>query len=739
MDIKQLDLEPGFGFKGSVSISLQGIFLASIRLSIGYCGLDVIVNKLAIGKARLLNGLVYDKTISSIPIDGQFILMQDIAQNLQSLIDALLVNDNEEKDVSIGVTGLELGSSIQDKMIAFSKIIVELDVSEIKKLLDLNSIFTFIQSSGIISSLVSPGMFSIEGVDVNVVSSSNLQVSFDSMIRNPTQFSVSLGAMGVSIGVDDEPFADIKLSPIKISTGFSPFSNSISIALNNRLDSGLPSKIADLVNQIIQKSSSHDYFLTIQHFYLYHPNNPNGPGTINMLYPISIKLSTSLLLNLISTVSLLGEHSIVDISKLLPNLKDIQLFHPQLHSVELDAQPHRSLFLGVSASLFNPLPISLKVPYFKATVSLDNDEFVTLETQGLVLKRHDTSLNLQNYVKFGNSVELANNVAFFVKNLIYHGRIESSIGIKDVSFGSSSHDVNHLFSIVNLQLKALNPFLNRYIPSIRNQVLIYGQSMVTSFLRKNDIESKNNVLLFGLGNYVSIQVQNADVGFHPEQKIKIILQAKLDKFPFNVKMALPFVHFAIGLQDVARLNIELNNVYINHDVHLEVTCQILELQNLDSVLSNIILSPDSVSAIFDKQLEIYNLAFGYNSLDAISSLEKVHLHLYPRDAKPIYFKFLDWMRANLNITNLITYLDPYPTQLHVASLQHQTLETKFAVDFKKYAFPFKIHGLNYIHFNLFIDHSEFISIHCDLFDLNMMNGELKLSANVQFPSSIEIL
>ena len=141
------------------------------------------------------------------------------------------------------------------------------------------------------------------------------------------------------------------------------------------------------------------------------------------------------------------------ISALIP--KDIwKDFKPQIKFVQADAQPNYCLVAGSDIGYSNPLPVSAKVAYFAVSTRLDGMQMVDTEITSIQVDRNSGIIQPRIVIGFKKAGGLSDAVAKMTSHPL-NGKLESSIGINGIYFGSSTTAKNHLLSAINVDVTQL--------------------------------------------------------------------------------------------------------------------------------------------------------------------------------------------------------------------------------------------------------------------------------------------
>ena len=82
-------------------------------------------------------------------------------------------------------------------------------------------------------------------------------------------------------------------------------------------------------------------------------------------------------------------HPLIDISNIIPTESSLDHLAPSLTSVAVSVSSTKETTLNIESSLTftNPVNVSLKIPYLKLDIGIENNPAITLDINNLDLKR----------------------------------------------------------------------------------------------------------------------------------------------------------------------------------------------------------------------------------------------------------------------------------------------------------------------------------------------------------------
>lgn len=747
MDVTQLESDPGFNAKGAVNIALPG-WLPEIHVAIGYLDLAVTVETTAIAEAVLDGGLRFDKAQRITPLNANLYFKQSIADKIQSLVSAFMSTDH---DSSAGMTGFHMGPDRSRKIVTFSRIIVEIDVTSIRDI-------AMMIGKGAITSLIIPDMLVVQSVDLNVPSSTKVLLGMGTALHNPTPFSLNVGSVAFDAFVDGEFMTGISLSPLSISRGLGPLNLGLDMTISKGTDI-LSAKIGALVRQVVglanqglgfsefmadslQMLGEVFYTIDVTHLTLSPRHNPNGHGKIDMLSPVKLSLQVSQLYALSSAlIGTQAAFSPVSIAPLLPSKDNLFQLDPSIRSAALEATPHGSLEVGASVGYTNPLPISVHIPYCSATVTLGGLEkdLVIAHILGIHLSRGRGLLDIIAALKFPQTDP---NMPVSFSNLLSQflgGTISPSIGIKALSFGSGPGDVNVLLSHVAIELD----FVTKHLGWIGPYALQHGQQLLELYIQEYVNENSLQIVSTASGG-LEVQISNSlglvlhdlAVNFLPSRQMSISVNTAV-VFPFPVTLRLPFLRFSMGLDDFPFMDIRITGLSMNGQGSNEMSLGMHIIFHESEALTNAFnrLSTQLMKGFEGKDmLQFGSLFLGFTESDTIQTFSLVSIPLPLEPVIAILSKVFTNLSHRIDIVKLLDALGISLASLKARSLPHRTLDAGAGISFQN-NFKFTLHGLGHVEANIALDKEEMIDLSSSGLNLRPGLNTIDFGANLTFHSS----
>ncbi|KAI9009752.1 hypothetical protein BC832DRAFT_385864 [Gaertneriomyces semiglobifer] len=442
--IDQMTAAPGFAALGSVNVEYPP-GAPHLEVSLGYASLDLAVERIKAATVNMPTGLQFIPNAGPVNINAEAILSREPALPgaLQNLVNGFL------KDGSIptyaGVTNLVFGPSAQNAFITFSKISIELNIADMKDL--VNRVVENLKGS-----LLKPGMVKVTGADLEVATSTKLNLGLQADITNPMNVSISLGHIDIDALVDDGRLISLALPPVKIVAGPGGIDLKMEADVATGAN-GMAAKVAKLVDEVLNSNPISSLF-GITNLVLSPPGKRGqaDPAVIDQLKPVKIEASGDLIseLNPIS-----NPDSPIDISGLIPGADIFERLNIDVQSASLDTRPAATLGAGAAVGYTNPLALSAKLPYGGLLVGLSGSDLVDVRVAEIQLVRGPGGMTPKIILAFNNGdASIPDKMAEFVKEFI-DGRIMFGVTVRNVLFGGSANDVNDLLSAVHADLSPL--------------------------------------------------------------------------------------------------------------------------------------------------------------------------------------------------------------------------------------------------------------------------------------------
>lgn len=734
MSVKQLDLNPGFGTKGLFHINLPN-WIPPVVLNFGYIQMDIWGGGASLITGRFPQGFLFDTRNPEAAFMLEMILKADIAAQVQAMIDYLFLLEHSSLPLSVGASGLFIGKDAAHQIITFSKIFVDMKLEDLRPhIVDI--------SNTLIRSYSRPGIVKLQGLDLDVKSSTSILAGFQSNIFNPTSITLDIGSISIGVASDGESLARIQLPQMSVIPGLQAFN----LSMDAQIASGDSpfNAVGAIIEDITHQAQNHGTFsgFELSGLIFYPRNHPNGPGKIDMLSQIVIKIPSSLIHSLVESIlsDTAAGDSVIDMSAFIPSEKQLVEMRPVLRAVEFRALPGSTLKAGFSAEYTNPLPISIIMPYAEATLTLGdfNHEMMTVGLSGLRLNRGRGLINLNAYMEFNRvDPELPSNFGLLVSNFI-SGQIYPSLGIKNITFGLNSNDKNRILQDISLDLQ----FITNHLGWIGPRLSEYLEHFLMEYLDANAINIHGSLqkrgLYIGLGDSLSVSVQDIDVGFLPSKEIMIQILGNY-VIPFDVDVSLPYFGAFISLDDLPFVGAEIEGIVINgrSDDRLSFK-MILKAYDDDALADQLGLLSDSIrkNEPISNSLQFSKVVFGESREDITSVFSEIKLPLPLSSVWKLSSRVIEQFTRTVSIDDLIESLGVQIHSINAVTLPKQTIRCGADVAFN--VINMSVSGLGYIFSDIGLTQTPLLSVISPGISFNPGLNVMNVSTDIQFPSSLEI-
>ncbi|KAJ3190634.1 hypothetical protein HK101_008517 [Irineochytrium annulatum] len=421
----------------------------------------------------------------------------------------------------------------------------------------------------------------------------------------------------------------------------------------------------------------------------------------------------------------------------------------KISKASLMAQPKAVLNANLGATIALPLPfeVVLNIGYFSVgNANIDSIALLGATVSNFVYDANNNT-NLAAVIAINESQAMADKIRDVLAGFFNNGKFPSSFGVGQLSMGATSTDVITALNKVAVSI-AIDPI---------GQVLAkYVQSLVTNFI--NDIPggqlgslgNTNGPISINLGQNISVILNNLDAQFQPADLITVAIGAGLD-FPFPVEASLPYMSFAIQLDDVPAIGGDVTGFNVvggaTSALKLGSNIQVHDTDNLANKVAAI------ASAFFGNQplpgnVIISNLAFGMSEQDAIKDFSEASI---PISLSYITGPFLTGLNKSIDVVDLIKrfvfLLDPkiliiivrmrrFQIKLNNVAVQSQPgrqLSANVGASFND-AFPLAV-SLPFIGLGVGLDAVDMASATVSGLALTPGSNTLKLGSLISIPSS----
>jgi hypothetical protein len=689
-DVVQSNAFSGF----DVNIAMQWLKKSPIGLEIdlGFFQLDGTVESSSLLTVEMSTGLRMTLEPSDVAIEASTIFTKspDIAPTLQSFVRAIL----NGQEAFCGVTGIVMGTP-QSKLITFSRIAVDIPVSVLRKLTNWIA-----PGLGIPSPLVK-----VNEADIRVRSATEVAVRTVVELDNPTFVNVAVGSISFQAQLDNQQLLSIVIPPLRMTGGRNTLDLALDVTLTTNTDVG--PAMEKLVHMVLIDAKSSDLLLGIVGFELLVSNPAHRIDVFK-----SVKVESDLGYIFENQVA---NSKYLDISPILPDAKGFaNTLEAQIQFISLVAQENARVAVGADIQYKNILPVSLEVPFVSVDVVLDSVNILQARVQGIQWVRVGSVMRPRVMVAFANEPNVQDVIGKFMAN-IFVSKLESSISITKIQFGSSPENANPILTTVSIKVDQwIKPFaaigddLRKLFPDVK-----------AHFLQKRRALSSVDIAALGW------EINSVDLAF---ERKDILLGGNLGfKLPIPVEVNLPYILLDLRVDDVpfgsVSLGINANGTNPVFDVNTRVV-----VQNSPALSSKV---RDFISNFSDSSrtlLGASGLEFGVSAQDKVSALKQVYYGVESSTFYKMIPSFsLDGMdKVNATARNFQLEARPSRSIMLGANVQFSN------------QFPVSISGLNYVRVDFGIDDVVISEVSVSGISLSKDTNSLNLGLQVRFPSSAVI-
>ena len=613
-DITQLTDQPGFSADALVGLKIP----LALSAYLGYGSVDLTVQSESIATTSLPLGINITQSADT-ALRGNVVLKPNTTRPIQALIDSLFGVSSVQG--TVGIANLMMGGQGQPPIQTFNMLKFELQAEHLSPI--VNQLRA--SSSGLLATVLQPGMIKVKGFDLDVRSSQEVIFGLQQDLNNQFNASLAVGAFSCSIGLSGTPVLDFGINQFGISRGLAPLNLAGQIAFKN----------AENSTEAMLKLQSGDATIEISNVRI-----GGGPGAagpvIDMLAPIRVPIPVSLIAGaLTAAASIPITQSPIDLSAMLPTMEMLSNLSLQVSGVQFMVASQATMKTSISAQLNNPLPISIRVPHFASTVTLGGKDspLLTIQVSGLTLNRGPTTLQLSTDIVFPQSDQtMSDKVAALVQNILT-GRMEPSIGIRDVSFGSGPQDKNALISMVHVDVGALFNQLgdmSTAASGILAQLTPMLQSVAGRLIQQLNFAvtpAQGGIMIQIMPNLL-IHVQEVALIMLPGKQISAAVAVGLT-LPFPLIASIPLCGISLGIDSLPFVTVSVKGVNVSgpsSTMRIETQLTIFDAAPLAELLGQI---SEAVlqGAPLANSIRVSGALIGAAESDMIASFSKVALPL----------------------------------------------------------------------------------------------------------------
>lgn len=382
LDIKQLAAQPGFNAKGSVYVAYPP-GLPSLSIDIGYFHLGATVESSNFIAIDLPTGLKFFPKVDGTDVDASMILARnaEFGSKAQRFVNAVLLGDALPSYA--GIANLEFGMSLNEKILTFRHIVVDVSTDDI---ISLTASQGTNSATSMLTGLITPGMLKVKGVDFGFSSSTEASLKISSVVKNPIpNMSFSMGTLAVDIILQDQTLLSLYIQPIRLQTGSAPLAISVGMKFATGAN-GLDAKVAQLASAVLSNDVALGLFAGINGLKISPPGVSSGPGVIDQLESVKIQVKSGKIIQMLNAPA--SSPSALDTSSIMPGPAILTQLKPTVSFVQLDVLPGGLMKTGGDIGYANPLPLSISIPYISLTTVIAGTDTITIELVGMQLVRN---------------------------------------------------------------------------------------------------------------------------------------------------------------------------------------------------------------------------------------------------------------------------------------------------------------------------------------------------------------
>ena len=710
--LAQLSDRSGFGAALDIGVNISPR-LPKLDVDLGFINVDATVQSTK-AMSLELNGLQFTPSISNVSLNTALIVHRNesLTPKLQNLINQVVNTTNDA--MYVGVDGLAFGSSIQTHIITFSKVAINVPLSLLQ---------TLGQSITVPALELPSKAIKLEKANLKIASSALISTSVDTILSNPSIVSASLGSIFLDVLIDSEKLASVGLGAINLVQGSSP--THFELSLSPGKSNSLSSKVQNLYNTLVNDDKSGlESTITVTGLLFAPVGVSSGPAVIDQFKDIKISLKLDTLVKFLEKMKQDKPIDLIDFSALEMDSKTImQKVNPSLKYVKLVQQPNSQLSSGLDAHYSNPLPVSASIPYLSLSAKLDATEIVNLEISNIDLVMNDGVLKPRIEMHFKNGISAS--VSKLV-NGILNDKIDSSLVISNIQFGSLASDSNDLISKINLdlspQLKSSHLNLKKNMNSLLDSVSIRTIS-------KRDVAGKKGPIVISGPFGTSMTMSNLGLELLPSKTLSIDMGASL-KMPFPVDISLPYLSTFVDLDGTRFVDLIAGlEVAGSKSASFSSKIKLNDVPEIAEFVGRIVKSIKT-STPLPGTMTLGGILMGSNAKDYNDGLSALFVSLplsKLSSSKSV-------ISVDVDSRSIIDHLNLNVHEIAAKTLAGRKLQLNVGVGLNM-PFPITLKGFNYLTGSVSLDSEKLISLDVSRFSLTPKS--LDLAATSFFPPSSE--
>ena len=730
IDVSQLTTTSGFSAKGIVDVNYpEG--LPSLSVDIGFLHLDATVESVRLMAIELPSGLKFFPQVHGTNIDASAILARDgqVPGKVQKLADAIL-NDTPLPSYA-GITGLAFGASSSNKIVTFSKIVVDVDSTAIKTALASSG---SAKSSG---SLLKAGMVKVRDIDISLNSATYAAISLGTVIENPIPtLTFSIGTISLEALLDDQTFVGLSISPIALGKGGS----AVNIGLNMKLATGagdLDKKVAKLVQAYLKKDSSISTSIGVTRLTISPPGISSGPAVIDQLSAIMINIPAAKLLQ--SSAAASSGPGPLDTSAIMPPSNIATMLNPSVKFVQMEAKSGGVLTAGGDVGYTNPLPISVKIPYFAITTVLAGRDAMTVEVSGMQVVRQAGTMQPRINLIFVKDPSIPDDVASLLNNFLA-GRLDTRVGVKSIYFGTSASSRNDLLGAIDADLTSTAAAYASQGAAVKAKLdAIIDGLLSTLATGATPRAASSSIALLSVNGPlgIAIDINSADIAFQPSKVIAAAIAGNV-AMPFPVQINVPYFSAGTGFDDLHFVDLNVNGMKIQGSGK-----QILALDNriifndVDPVSTRIAVLADAFlhKKLVTGEVNAGRIFIGVSRTDNIDALSKVVMGVgLQKIFNALNQAPVASTTSTASLNDLVAKFGLKIENPILEALPAHRLFGSTSVGFSN-PYPITLTGLGHVGLTSGLDNVNFVNIKIPGISLARGGNKLNAAASLEFPSS----
>ncbi|KAI9095606.1 hypothetical protein DFS34DRAFT_184515 [Phlyctochytrium arcticum] len=600
--VDQMTTAPGFQVAGSANV-VYPPSLPQLSLDLGFASLELAVERVPAATLALPIGLKFAPSANPVALNAQAVLSRapELPAKVQSLVDSILKDGAPPSNV--GITNILFGPSANQTFVTFSKIAVELSTDGLKEMSGK-------MMDGMKSSLLKPGMIKFQSADLEVVSSTDVNVGFAADILNPSNISISLGHVDADITLDDGRLISLALPPIKISTG--PNGVNLKLALGVATGAnGMAEKVAALANEFLNKQPL-SVLLGATNLVLSPPGTRGqaGGAVIDQIKPVKLTVPPAMLAELTSGDA---ADSPLDASALMPKGDLLQSL--KLQNLHVETLPGATL-AAAAAAVLDPMALTVKLPFAQVTMELENSDLVIVQIAEFALVKGAIGGKvLATFPQTDDSIP--DKVAAVVQEFM-GGSLSAQMAVKTIYFGGAGGDRNDLLSLVKLDLTSFTKDIKT--GDIMQEVMKMMPMKLPA--RLQDLMAASEGMMSGV----------IDVQTLPQKTIGLNANVGV-KLPFTLSANIGYMGAKVGINQHPLLGFLLpTGIKVagtaggGATVALNTAIPFEDDDNAQTAVATVVSNFFAGSAL-DTTIDLGALGLGYSAGDTITALSKVKLNI----------------------------------------------------------------------------------------------------------------